>query len=111
MVSYSFQLPKMASVLLLLIFLISALAMPLWLKLAVAFGKDITIRIALAIAVIVHGLLFIFAEPGNATGLWIYTIIYGIVFGCVATLIRSMMADITDYDELQTGSKRAGLCT
>ncbi len=109
LVTYLFELPGLASIALLLIFLISAVVMPLWLKLAVALGKDRTMRLALFSGFAVHCVLYLTAEPGNATGLWIYTAVYGMVFGAAPTLIRSMMADVTDYDELQTGSKRAGL--
>ena len=66
-------------------------------------------RLALFAGLTVHIILYMAAEPGNTTGLWIYTAIYGMVFGAAPTLIRSMMADLTDYDELKTGSKRAGL--
>ena len=109
LVTYLFELPDLASIALLLIFLISAVVMPLWLKLAVALGKDRTMRLALFAGLAVHVILYLTAEPGNATGLWLYTAVYGMVFGAAPTLVRSMMADITDYDELQTGSKRAGL--
>ncbi|MYK27604.1 MAG: MFS transporter [Gammaproteobacteria bacterium] len=109
LVTYLFELPDLASIALLLIFLISAVVMPLWLKLAVALGKDRTMRLALFAGFAVHGVLYFTAEPGNAIGLWLYTAVYGMVFGAAPTLVRSMMADLTDYDELQTGSKRAGL--
>ena len=109
LVTYLFELPELASIALLLIFLISAIVMPIWLKLAVALGKDRTMRLALFAGLAVHVLLYFTAEPGSAVGLWIYTVAYGAVFGAAPTLVRSMMADLTDYDELQTGSKRAGL--
>ena len=38
-----------------------------------------------------------------------FTIMYGIAFGAAPTLLRSMMADLTDEDELRQGNKRAGL--
>ena len=109
LVTYLFELPSLASIALLLIFLISAVVMPVWLKLAVTLGKDRTMRLALFAGLAVHVILYLTAEPGNATGLWIYTAVYGMVFGAAPTLVRSMMADLTDYDELKTGSKRAGL--
>ena len=54
--------------------------MPLWLKLAYALGKDLTLRIALAYAVLMKFALFALAEPGNAAIFWGYTIFYGIAF-------------------------------
>ena len=49
------------------------------------------------------------AEPGNAVVLWCFTLSYGIAFGAAPTLLRTMMADLTDLDELDSGEKRAGL--
>jgi Na+/melibiose symporter-like transporter len=42
-------------------------------------------------------------------GLWGFTIAFGLAFGAAPTLLRSMMADLTDEDELKSGQKRAGL--
>ena len=50
--------------------------------------------------------LFILAEPGNVAMFWGYTFFYGVAYGAVPPLLRSMMADVTDVDELQTGTKR-----
>ena len=109
LLSYRFELPQLASTALLLIFLISAFAMPFWLKLATMLGKDLCIRIALIVAVLAHVMLYLTAAPGDTYALWAYTIVYGLVFGAPPTLMRSMMADVTDLDDLQTGSKRPGL--
>ena len=109
LMTYVFELPQLASFMLLIIFLAGSLAMPFWLKLATRFGKDLTIILSLVICVAMHLYLFFVAAPGNTVGIWVYTVAYGIVFGAPPTLLRSMMADITDVDELQTGSKRAGL--
>jgi Na+/melibiose symporter-like transporter len=54
-------------------------------------------------------LLIPLAEPGSAIVLWSFTISYGIAFGAAPTLLRTMMADLTDMDELESGEKRAGL--
>ena len=109
MASYVFELPQHASIALLLYFLSAFVAMPLWLKLAYQQGKDLTLRIALVYGVIVKLLLFFVAEPGSVLIFWTYTLLYGIAFGAGPTLLRSMMADITDVDELDTGRQRAGL--
>lgn len=109
MASYVFELPSHASFALLLYFLSSFFAMPLWLKLAYSLGKDLTLRIALAYAVLMKFLLFVLAEPGSVAVFWGYTILYGTAFGAGPTLLRSMMADVTDVDQVQTGRQRAGL--
>jgi Na+/melibiose symporter-like transporter len=36
-------------------------------------------------------------------------VLYGLAFGAAPTLLRSMMADLTDDDELRSGLKRSGL--
>ncbi|MEM7002880.1 MAG: MFS transporter [Pseudomonadota bacterium] len=109
LISYVFELPQMASIMLLLVFLLGTLGMPVWLKVATRWGKDKTIRMALGFSMAMHGLLFFMAGPGNVAGIWVYTVLYGFVFGVAPTLLRSMMADVTDLDEVETGTKRAGL--
>ncbi len=107
--TYVFELPQYASAALLAYFLASFAAMPLWLKIAYRFGKDTTIRIALVYGLIAKAALFVLAEPGNTALMWTYTILYGIAFGAGPTLLRSMMADIIDMDELHSGRRRAGV--
>ncbi len=109
MATYVMELPGHASIALLFYFVASFVAMPFWLRLAYRVGKDAAMKIALAYGVLVNLLLIPLAEPGNVLVLWTFTIFYGFAFGAAPTLLRSMMADITDADELVTGQKRAGL--
>ena len=104
-----FELPKHASIALLFYFLSSFLAMPLWMKAAYKFGKDNALKVALAYVVAINLALIPFAEPGNVVVLWIFTISFGMAFGAPPMLLRSMMADLTDEDELTNGQKRPGL--
>jgi Na+/melibiose symporter-like transporter len=104
-----FELPRHASIALLFYFLASFLAMPLWLKLAYAVGKDNAMKISLLYMVVINLGLIPLAEAGNVVVLWSFTILYGAAFGAPPTLIRSMMADLTDEDELKTGQQRPGL--
>ncbi len=107
--TYVFELGAHASISLLFYFLSGFFAMPLWLKLAYVVGKDTAIKVALIYGVAMKIALFVFIEPGNVLLFWGYTILYGAAFGAAPTLLRSMMADLTDVDELHTGKKRAGL--
>ena len=109
MASYVFELREHASIALLFYFLASFLAMPGWLKLAYRFGKNHTLKIALGYGVLINIAFVPLAEPGNVAVLWGFTILYGITYGAAPTLLRSMMADLTDADELVTGRNRAGL--
>ncbi len=104
-----FKLPEHASLALLFYFLASFFAMPMWLKLAYKVGKDTALKIALLYAAVVNIGLIPIAEEGNILILWGFTFAYGIAFGAAPSLLRSMMADITDEDELRTGLKRSGL--
>lgn len=104
-----FKLPEHASIALLFYFLSSFLAMPGWLKLAYWLGKDTALKIALIYAVVINLALLVIAEEGSVVILWGFTIAYGIAFGAAPTLLRSMMADLTDADELESGHKRSGL--
>ncbi|MEK9871185.1 MAG: MFS transporter, partial [Gammaproteobacteria bacterium] len=104
-----FQLPEHASIALLFYFLASFVAMPLWLKLAYAVGKDNAMKLSVLYMTVINLLLIPLAEPGNVLVLWGFTILFGAAFGAPPTLIRSMMADITDEDELKSGQARPGL--
>lgn len=107
--SYVFELPEQASLALLFYFLAGFVAMPLWLKLAYRVGKDAALKVALVYGGLMMLALVFLAEPGNVAVLWTFTIMYGFAFGAAPTLLRSMMADLTDHDELQSGQKRSGL--
>ncbi len=104
-----FKLPEHASIALLFYFLASFLAMPMWLKLAYKIGKDVALKIALAYAATVNLLLIPLAEEGSIAILWGFTLTFGVAFGAAPTLLRSMMADLTDQDELHSGEKRSGV--
>lgn len=107
--AYVFRLPEHASIALLFYFLAGFGAMPLWLRLAYRVGKDTALKIALAYGSAVMFALVFLAEPGNVPVLWGFTILYGVAFGAAPTLLRSMMADLTDDDELRSGKQRSGL--
>ena len=101
--SYVFELPNHASTALLLYFFAGFLAMPVWMKLSYTVGKTRAIQIALAYGILVQSGLFLVADPGNILMFWGYTFLYGVAYGAVPPILRSMMADVTDIDELQSG--------
>ena len=78
-------------------------------KLAYKVGKDNALKIALIYAVSLNLIVIPLAGPGNIIVLWLFTITYGVAYGAAPTLLRSMIADLTDEDELKTGEKRSGL--
>ena len=81
----------------------------MWLKLAYKVGKDVALKIALLYAVVINLGLIPIAQEGSVVVLWGFTIAFGVAFGAAPTLLRSMMADLTDEDELRSGQKRPGL--
>ena len=78
-------------------------------KLAYKVGKDNALKIALIYAVSLNLVVIPLAGPGNVIVLWLFTITYGVAYGAAPTLLRSMIADLTDEDELKTGEKLSGL--
>ena len=106
---YVFEVPEQASIALLFYFMAAFCAMPLWLRIALWVGKARAMRWALVYGGAVMVGLYFLAAPDSALGLWVFTITYGVAYGAAPALLRSMMADLTDADELQTGEQRAGL--
>lgn len=107
--TYVFELPNHASMALLLYFFAGFMAMPLWMKLAYRVGKTRAIQIAIGYGIVLQSGLFLIAEPGHVAIFWGYTFFYGVAYGAAPSLLRSMMADVTDIDALQTGKNRAGM--
>ncbi|MCH1550574.1 MAG: MFS transporter [Pseudomonadales bacterium] len=107
--TYIFELPGHASTALLLYFFAGFSAMPLWLKLAYKVGKTKAIQLAIGYGILLQSALFLVAEPENVFMFWAYTFLYGVAYGAAPALLRAMMADITDVDEIQTGKNRAGM--
>lgn len=104
-----FKLPEHASLALLFFFLSSFIAMPLWMKVAYAVGKDRTLVVSLLYMAAINIALIPLAEEGNVIVLWGFTILFGVGFGAPPTLVRSMMADVVDEDELVSGHSRPAL--
>lgn len=94
---------------LLLVYFIGALAgVPLWIYLGAKLGKHRALQLgcgwwALNLMVIP------FLPPGNLPLAFIGLALAGIANGATVLLLRSMMADVVDEDELHTGAQRAGL--
>lgn len=107
-VTYVMELGKWSSLMLLLYFLASFCGIPIWIRLSYSLEKHRTFTIAKIYSCIIIATLLL-VEPGN---LWLYAlvnILFGIESGSGAFLLRSMMADITDHDNLESGTQRTGL--
>jgi len=107
--TWIFVVPQYASLVLLAFFVSGLVFMPLWMRLSYRLGKHATLIAAMIYACGTLSLFPLAAEPGNLIGLVVVTVLYGGGFGAGPMVLRAMMADLADYDELETGAKRAGL--
>lgn len=107
--TWVFELSSYASLILLTYFLSGLVAMPIWMKLAYKIGKHQTLIGGMLYAGVALLLFLLVAEPGSLYGLLIVTVIYGSAFGVGPMILRAMIADLSDLDELETGHKRSGL--
>lgn len=72
-------------------------------------GKRNAFLIMISVSLVGYALKWIFYNPDNPYGLlWTAPLIsFGI--GSLFTLVSAMVADVCDYDELQTGQRREGM--
>ena len=107
-VTYVMQLGEWSSLMLLLYFVASFCGIPLWMRLSYKLEKHRTFGVAKMYGCLILVSLLL-VQPGN---LWLYTlfnILFGIESGAGAFLLRSIMADLTDHDNLESGTQRTGL--
>jgi len=81
---------------------------PVWVKLAQHFSKHVTMQLAVIYGMVVPVLLF-FLPPGE---LWLTAIAFlfvGAITSAHELLPRTMMADVCDYDQAESGTERMGL--
>lgn len=106
--AHVFGLAHSASLLLLIYFVAGFVGVPFWIKVAHRFGKHRALSIAMIYGAIVLPLVLLFPR---GEFWWLFTgfTLYGLAYGAGSFLLRSVMADVTDYDNLQTGQQRTGL--
>lgn len=107
-VSYVMDLPQSASLMLLAYFVASFCGIPGWIRLSYRFEKHQTFAIAKVFACVILPMMLLI-EPGNV---WLYAslnLLYGLASGAGGFLLRSIMADVTDHDNWESGTQRTGL--
>ena len=102
------QMGAWSSAILLAYFGAGVIFVPLMIKLSYIFGKHQT----LAASAVLNGLglpLIYIVGPGDVLMMVVFTAMFGINLGAGSFLLRSVMADVADHDEVETGNQRTGL--
>ena len=107
-VNYVMDLEPWSSLLLLAYFVAGFLAIPVWIHLSYRLGKHQTFSLAMIYTSIILPIILL-VKPGIFWQYGICNLLYGLSSGASGFLLRSIMADVTDYDNLETGSQRTGL--
>ena len=100
--------PEWLTIILLGFFAAGLLGVPLTVRLSYRVGKHNAI-IVCCVAMIFVTLAFLTLEPGDIVPFAALIVASGLVFNGINAMLRAIMADITDYDQVQSGSGRAGL--
>jgi len=85
----------------------SVLSIPLWVRLSARRGKNATWTAGMLLATAVYTTSFYYHE--GTWELWVVlAALIGAAHGCTTTLGPSLMADVIDSDQLETGQRREG---
>jgi GPH family glycoside/pentoside/hexuronide:cation symporter len=98
---------KIAQWIILTYLVFTILSIPFWTRLSRRLGKKETWSYALAYIVVVALISFYYHE-GTWVMWYVCAAAAGFGAGAAAAIAPSMMADVIDYDELKTGSRREG---
>jgi GPH family glycoside/pentoside/hexuronide:cation symporter len=104
---YVVKMPKIAPVIIVSYLLAATLSIVFWTRLSSRVGKKKTLSYGLLISSVIFAL-----STYYHTGTWLIWIVLaglaGLGYACVLSLAPSMLADVIDLDELQTGRRREG---
>jgi Na+/melibiose symporter-like transporter len=107
-IAYFVGLGALSTLILLMYFAAAFLGVPIWAQLSYRLGKHRALSVGFVYACVI--LLTYLAGPWmNLWTAMLVTVLYGLAYGCGAFLLRSIMADVRDYDYLHTGHERTGL--
>lgn len=107
-IAYYAGQPVWANLILAFYFLFAVVGVPFWSKFSYRFGKHRTLAGALFYAVCILPTFFL-APFMPFWALVAVNCLYGLAYGAGSFLIRAMMADVCDIDEVHTGQARTGL--
>ena len=98
-----------AAMLLLVYFGSGLLALPLWMRLAVRFGKQRAAATACATGAVLHIAAFLVFDPEQAWLSYLAIGLAGTPYAAPGFLLRAMLADVGDEERLASGADRIGL--
>jgi len=107
-VGHVLKLPKHASALLLVYFVAGIVGIPVWMRLSYRFGKHRTLALGMFSSCSTLALALLW-QPGDYWPFMVGNVLFGAGYGAAPVLLRSITADITDADNLESGSQRTGL--
>ncbi|PWR25676.1 MFS transporter [Zavarzinia aquatilis] len=100
--------PGITSTLLLGYFVAGIVGIPAWMAISQRFGKHRAFALG-ALWNCVLALCFLLIEPGDSTTLTVITLLYGLGYASGTFLLKAIMADVADEDEMRSGHNRTGL--
>ncbi len=109
LISYVFMLGEDRNLLLLVYFVSSVIAVPFWIWMSKYFGKHRALTVSVLYAFVMLSTGFLLPSGMFWLGFFWLTA-YGIAYGAGPFLLRALMADFADFDQLESGQKRTGLC-
>ncbi len=83
------------------------LSVPIWLRISRKIGKRDAWRAAMVIGGLGFGATF-FAGEGDIALMGVTLVVAGFAFGCGGAVGPSILADVIDYDEYETGERKEG---
>jgi Na+/melibiose symporter-like transporter len=107
-VKYWIEVPEGTTLVILLTQVASLLSIPLWARLSRGRGKHRAIAAAFTLSLAVHA-LYPAIGPGDIVLYWTLSVLSGLGSAAVMFLLRSMTADVVDYDNWKSGQERTAL--
>ncbi len=106
--TYALGLEEQRYLLLFVYFLSGAAGMQIWMKLSYRIGKHRALVASLVYTASVIWLMLLIPY-GNALIAFPIFVLAGANFGSINFILRSIMGDVTDHDEVESGEQRTGL--
>jgi Na+/melibiose symporter-like transporter len=108
MVTFGLQLPKAASWLLIVYFLMGAIAIPPMIWLSKKLGKHQTFVLSCVVNAVLLPCFFFLPKGEIVPAIVLFTLL-GLNMSAGPFLFRAIMADVADHDHAETGEARAGV--